>query len=282
MSSSDDFVDLEEAIIRDCTDHEQKNGHLDDYSRSLPFGDYFVKFGGYASFLPEVMTLEYVAKLASKDASAPRVPQVYHFFHRDKQMSYVVMEFIPMVKVSPKDLAPLAALAVRWMRGVPAPDDVVLGQLGDGRARHVIFKNYKAPLDFTSVEALERFFNRAVARLPPSQNPVTDISIANEPLVLTQSDMHSCNFGVDTAGRAVVLDAGDLGWLPQSLADYTLFGTTGFARAVAAYLYDDPDVAARVQQSPNLASMDRVKVLLWTAYPSSLGLDNDGYLPSRR
>ncbi|KAG8921587.1 hypothetical protein FRC01_000174 [Tulasnella sp. 417] len=228
------------------------------------------------------MTLEYVAKLASKDASAPRVPQVYHFFHRDERMAYVVMELIPLVKVSPKDLAPLAALAVRWMRGVPAPDDVVLGPLGHGCARHVIFKNYRAPLDFTSVEALERFLNRAVARLLPSRDPVADISIANERLVLTQSNMDSSNFGVDTAGRAVVFDAGDLGWLPESLADYTLFRTTGFARAVAACLYDDPDVATRVKQSPTLASMGQVRGLLWTAYPASLGLDNDGYRLSRK
>ena len=57
--------------------------------------------------------------------------QVYHFFHDNERiMTYVVME------------------------------DIVLGPKGSGRARHVVFKGCRAPLDFVSVVALERYFNK--------------------------------------------------------------------------------------------------------------------------
>jgi hypothetical protein len=177
------------------------------------------------------------------------------------------------------------------MRSVPAPHDVVLGPKGNGRARHVVFKDFKAPLDFISVGALERYFNKvclpdvcplpsadaqlfllsrqAVAKLRHRFPTVADIHIAHEPLVLTQSDMDASNFGVDAAGRPVVLDSGEIGWLPESLDLYTLFRTTGFARKVAAHLFD-PDEATRLCAQPNLASMAGVRTLLGQAAPPNL------------
>ncbi|KIO27483.1 hypothetical protein M407DRAFT_23297 [Tulasnella calospora MUT 4182] len=261
MSSSEDFVALEPAIISACAKHEQENGHKRDYRRCLPFGSYFVKFDADWSFLPEVTTLKYLADLAKNDASAPRVPQVHHFFNRNERMAYVVMEFIQLVEVPTADLAVKAAQAVFWMRGVPAPSDVVLGPLSSGPARHVVFKNRVAPLDFVSVEALERYFNKVVEKLRMRFRNIADVSIANEQLVLTQSDMDPSNFGVDAAGRSVILDPGEIGWLPESLALYTLFRTTEFASDVAACLYT-PEDAARLGAHPNLASMAVVRVML--------------------
>ena len=46
---------------------------------------------------------------------------------------------------------------------------------------------------------------------------IPDVSIADEPLVLTQSDMDRSNFSVDTTERPVILDPGEIGWLPESL-----------------------------------------------------------------
>ena len=70
------------------------------------------------------------------------------------------MECIDLVQVSAETLAPKASQAVRWMRSLPAPHDIVLGPSGNGRARHVVFKGCRAPLDFVSVFALERYFNK--------------------------------------------------------------------------------------------------------------------------
>jgi hypothetical protein len=160
MAPPTNFSALEPAIVSACAQHEREDENDRNYSRCLPFGKYFVKFGSYSSFYSEVMTLIYLADLAKSDPSAPRVPQVYHFFHDNGRMAYVVMEYIDLIQVSAETLAPKAAQAVRWMRTVPAPHDVVLGPKGGGRARHVVFKNCEAPLDFVSLGAMERYFNK--------------------------------------------------------------------------------------------------------------------------
>ncbi|KIO27451.1 hypothetical protein M407DRAFT_23270 [Tulasnella calospora MUT 4182] len=273
MSSSEYFVALEPDIISACAEHERENGHKREYRRCLPIGSYFIKFDAYSSFLPEVTTLKYLADLAKNDASAPRVPQVHHFFHRNGRMAYVVMELIQLVEVPTADLAVKAAQAVLWMRGVPAPSDVVLGPKGPGRARHVVFKNRVAPLDFVSVKALERYFNKAIEKLRLRFKNIADVSIANEQLVLTQSDMDPSNFGVDAAGQSVILDPGEIGWLPESLALYMLFRTTDFARDVTACLYA-PEDAAHLGAHPNLASMGGVRVML--AQAAGPNLNNNG------
>jgi len=277
MSSSTNFAALEPAIVSACAQHERENEKDRNYRRCLPFGKYFIKFDAYSSFYPEVVTLKYLADLAKSDASAPRVPQVYHFFHDNGRMAYVVMEYIDLVQVSAETLAPKAAQAIRWMRTVPAPHDVVLGPMGNGRARHVVFKNREAPLDFASLDALERYINEAVSKIPQQISTIANVSIAHEPLVLTQSDMDASNFGVDAAGRPVVLDFGEIGWLPESLDLYTLFRTKAFARKVAPHLFG-PDEATRLRELPNLAPIAGARMILGMAAEPSLNLDNNGYI----
>ena len=79
------------------------------------------------------------------------------------------------------------------------------------------------------------------------------VSIADEPLVLTQSDMDRSNFGVDTAGRPVILDPEAIGWLPESMELFALFGPAYFAHTVAEH-FDAPEAAARLQTRSNLRS----------------------------
>ena len=287
MSSSTYFADLQASIISTCTKHERDNGRKPDYSRAFPFHGYFIKFGPHSTFDPEVMTLKYLADLATKDSSAPRVPQVLHYFYQQGGMAYVVMELIQLDQVSPEILAERAAQAVRWMRDMRAPDDLVLGPKGRGPARHVVFKDSEALQNYRSVKALERYFNKVRCIGPPllmlifsfpqavemvrqlqSKN-IPDVNIVDEPLVLTQSDMDRSNFGVDTAGRPVILDPGEIGWLPQSFGLFTLFNTTGFARVVAEHLFT-PEAAAVLRAHPNLNSMAEVKALLGTAARPSL------------
>jgi hypothetical protein len=59
-------------------------------------------------------------------------------------------------------------------------------------------------LTFSFPQAVEKVRQRYSKNIP-------DISIADEPLILTQSDMDHSNFGVDTAGRPVILDPGAIG-----------------------------------------------------------------------
>ena len=63
---------------------------------------------------------------------------------------------------TPTDVAPEAvAKALQWLRLVPAPPDLTLGSVGGGRARHELFKNYQAPLPFSSAKALQNYMNQA-------------------------------------------------------------------------------------------------------------------------
>ncbi|KAJ7210627.1 hypothetical protein B0H12DRAFT_1033678 [Mycena haematopus] len=270
MISPPNLVDLQEDIIRACSKHERENGRKPNYSRAFPFQGYFLKFGSYPTFEPEVQTLQYLADLSASDPSAPRVPRVLHYFYEEGGMAYVVMDLIQLIPVSPGVLREKTAQAVRWMRDVRAPDDVILGPKGGGPARHKVFKYTEAPLNYRSVAALERYFNKAVEIVRRLRHKtIADVSIADEPLVLTQSDMHRSNFGVDTAERPVILDPGQIGWLPESLGLFTLFQTTAFARRVAEQLFT-PEEAAVLRAQPNLHSMAEVKVLLATAAGPSL------------
>ncbi|KAG8913126.1 hypothetical protein FRC00_002989 [Tulasnella sp. 408] len=252
-------TDFEEAIVSACDTHERNNWRVVGYRRCLLVGGFFVKYGGYSSVHPAYLTQVHLANAANAVPEV-HIPEVHHFFHRDNGMAYVVMEHIEMIEVSTEELVQKTAQAVKWMHSVEAPDEVVLGPLGSGPARHVVFKDCVAPLDFTSVDALERFLNKAFGKIRVfSKKPIADISFAGERLVLTQSDINPGNFGVDRERRLCIFDFTEIGWLLESFADYTLLFTTDFAAAVATVL--------GTRTSPNLYSMGRTT----TATQSLLG-----------
>lgn len=88
--------------------------------------------------------------------------------------------------------------------------------------------------------------------------------------------MNRQNFGVDTSERPVILDFEQIGWLPESLGLFTLFKTTGFARAVTEHLFT-PEEASVLRAQPNLSSMAHVKALLSTAATPSLRTFTHGF-----
>ncbi|KAI5830566.1 hypothetical protein K523DRAFT_351558 [Schizophyllum commune Tattone D] len=114
----------------------------------------------------------------------------------------------------------------------------------------------------------------AVTTIRRRRPSIADINIADEPLVLTQSDMDLSNFGVDTAGRPVIFDFGQIGWLPESLANYSLLGTSTFASGVSAGVLGDS--LRSVAESANMKSMGAVRMHLGMSFSHDLGLDCDG------
>lgn len=213
------------------------------------------------------------ASIAQRNLSAPRVPVVHHIFQHE-HLTYAIIESIETIQVSTDIFLRKVAAAVLWLRRQPVLPGVVLGPLGSGRAWHAIFKNKYAPLRFTGTMALERFLNKAVSTLQRWQPGLAEINIAGEPLVLTQSDMDPRTFAVDATGRPVIFDFGEIGWLPQSLANFTLLRTSRFANAVSVCVFgDDLDSVAA---SSNLDSMCAVKTYLGTGFKSNLGLDENG------
>ena len=109
----------------------------------------------------------YVSQCAKLDESAPRIPEILHFFSRDDTlMAYAVMDYIKPACAPVPDLPQRVALALQWLRDLPPPQGHVgIGPLGDDCANHMLFKNYTAPFQFSSIQALERYLNRVGPRL---------------------------------------------------------------------------------------------------------------------
>ncbi|EKM73995.1 hypothetical protein AGABI1DRAFT_88327 [Agaricus bisporus var. burnettii JB137-S8] len=261
MPSAPFDIALEDTIVEACIQHLLKFSlHLDDYRLCLVVNGFFVKFNNYVDIYPEYETLKYISQCAKNDINAPRVPEIVHFFHReDLCWEYLVMENINLTP-PPEDFFQRVAKAIQWLHDCPVPPDGArIGPVGSGRARHWLFWEYEAPLEFSSLLALERFLNRAIEKLPPQGRASTaPISISHEQLVFMQSDMDESNFGVDDEGRTCLFDFTTVGLLPESFASYTMSLT------------------------PNQRSMCRVaSILVMSSGP--LGLDKDGNpVPPRR
>ncbi|KAL1730647.1 hypothetical protein EV714DRAFT_210236 [Schizophyllum commune] len=272
MTSSASFVAHEQDITVACAQHELAHAQQIDYRRCISFiiddTRYFVKFGDTVSFASEAVTQQELARVARGEQDAPHVPAIHHIFAHE-HLTYAIMEFVETMEVPMDVFVQKVADAVLWLRRQPAPPSVALGPLGGGRAWHKIFKDSCAPLPFTSAVALERFLNKAVATIRRRRPNIADINIADEPLVLTQSDMDPSNFGVDTAGRPVIFDFGQIGWLPESLANYSLLGASTFASGVSTGVLGNR--LRSVAKSSNVKSMGAVRMHLGMSFSHDLG-----------
>jgi hypothetical protein len=103
---------------------------------------------------------------------------------------------------------------------------------------------------------------QVVQRVRRPYIPIDDVSLVNEDVILTQSDMHACNFGVGFDGRAVIFDAATIQALPVTLADFTLLRTTPFATAVSKHVFDPVERAARLA-SPSMKSLAEARRYLF-------------------
>ena len=167
MSLDNPFVALEPAIITACASYEKDNYTLPGYRRVISFANYIIKFGDTQSFPSEVQMHDHFAKVTQKDLTAPRVPLIHHIF-KHGYITFAVIERIQLVPAAEDVFVQKVADAVLWMRNQPCPAGVTLGPLGSGFACHEVFKDYRAPLPFTSVIALEKYLNVVCARLAPS------------------------------------------------------------------------------------------------------------------
>ncbi|KAL4070554.1 hypothetical protein J3A83DRAFT_4372740 [Scleroderma citrinum] len=250
---------FETTVISTCIAHERVHWRDKDYRRCVVIEqNYFVKFDDYETLRPRVETQKYIYRYAKSDASAPRVPELLHFFESEG-MGYAVMEYInltfpPVLEKA----AEKAAEALKWLSKVPAPPDHALQKL---YSASVLLKHRSlATVLGQSASALTRR-----SRLAPLVEPVR---IGDERLIFTQSDMDPSNFGVDNEGKTVLLDFGDVGLLPVSFALYTMSSSSIFTAAVAKCL-DLPPCS-------NLKSMAVMRGYLWVVSDPTLGLDNDG------
>ncbi|KZP06658.1 hypothetical protein FIBSPDRAFT_1053428 [Athelia psychrophila] len=267
MSSTEQSA-FEAAIADACTKHKEAHWQEYDYRACVSIGtEYFVKFDHPRALWPEIATHKYISEYAQAHADTPRMPRIskvkYHF--GDKRMMYMVMEYITLTN-PPPDLPERTAEAVRWLSGVPAPPGHVFGPLGGGLIRHRFFKNHKAPLAFSSIEALERYIAKARTLLSNlRKEPLESVSLSGERLMFMQADMHPSNFGVDEHGNTVLMDFAQIAMLPESFAAYMLPSNGSLARSLG------------LSRSSNTASMAVISSCLWMVADTKLGLNEDGY-----
>ncbi|KIM92108.1 hypothetical protein PILCRDRAFT_57571, partial [Piloderma croceum F 1598] len=223
---------------------------------------YFVKYDDYETLQPQIPTQLYISRYAESQADAPRIPKVIHHFEGDQGTGYFVMEYIKLSDPSPSDLPERTAEALKWLSGVPAPSEHVMGPLGPGHIRHRFFKDNMAPLLFSSIKALELYIDKVRPYLYFLKHPPSADIFSSEPLIFMQSDMDPSNFGVDNGGNTVLLDFGDIGLLPASFAISTMSLDDTFT-AVAKFL--------GWSGSSNLASITVISHCLWLASDPCLG-----------
>lgn len=155
---------FEAAIAKACLEHERAHWRDDDYRACVLIGtDYFIKFDDPKALWPEIVTQMYISKYAEDTPGTPRIPKIIHHF-RDQQLMYLVMEYIKLAD-DPPDISERTTEALRWLSEVPAPPDHVVGPLGGGIIRHSFFKDYRAPLLFSSIDALERYIEKVCSRV---------------------------------------------------------------------------------------------------------------------
>ncbi|KAJ7660374.1 hypothetical protein DFH06DRAFT_1089702 [Mycena polygramma] len=285
-SLPEDLSALQLAVERAAKLHEnasyRSNGqytrffHLGDFDASYP--DMSVKYTDHVTMEPECVALQVLYTLASSDVdAAPHVPRPIHYFHQSDgwHWGYMVMERVAVREVPYEELCVKTAEAVKWMRAQRPPPMKFFGSLGGCYARHNIFQDTIAPLRFQSVAAAERYFNTVISWIRRPWSPVPNVCLADEEVVLTQSDMDASNFGVDTDGRPVIWDAATIQALPVTLADFTLLRTTQFAKDVAAHMFTEDEMAAR-RREPNMMSLGEVRRRVFMGADPTYGLDEDG------
>ncbi|KAJ3511202.1 hypothetical protein NLJ89_g4239 [Agrocybe chaxingu] len=260
---------LEAAIMAACTKHAEEHWRDNGYRGCVFIGpDYFVKYDDKESLWPQIATQLYIYNYAESQADTPRIPKVIHHFEGDQGRAYLVMEYIKLTD-SPPDLHERTAEALRWLSGVPAPPNHVIGPLGGGCIRHSFFKDNEAPLLFSSIEALERYMEKGRSRLSRLANPpVKPVRISGERLIFTQPDIPPSNFGVDEDRKTVLLNFEETALLPESFAMYSMSSDASFAAVADSLGWSG---------SSNLASMAAISHCLWMTADPELGLDEDGY-----
>ncbi|KAJ6450509.1 hypothetical protein C8R45DRAFT_758890, partial [Mycena sanguinolenta] len=86
---------------------------------------------------------------------------------------------------------------------------------------HCVYGMGQAPVPFIDVAALETHVNEALRRRP--RRPTDRVSLANEPLVFTHSDITLDNFLRDLPTRRIwLVDCGHINVLPASFFTFHL------------------------------------------------------------
>ncbi|KAG8900151.1 hypothetical protein FRC00_014230 [Tulasnella sp. 408] len=243
----------------------------------------FIKFG--SELMGGAETQKYLYEQSVRNPSAPRLPVVYDSFETGRfGREYIVMEYIEAPTVEywldkKPDMAELlydkVTEAVRWILDCPLPAEPRFGPVGRGPAQHRVFPDQIAPLEFDSVEAVQRYLNTALTRFTPklAARP-TLVDFSNEEVCFYHSDIRPSNFHYDPETQKVtIVDLQHVGMGPKSFASYPLHAShhndREFLQAIATRI--------DYQRTDSINGMGRASGYLVMCSNPTLGLDQSGY-----
>ncbi|KAL1668904.1 hypothetical protein GGF50DRAFT_110888 [Schizophyllum commune] len=253
---------MEAAIVAACREHQVQHGRR--RAGYVVLNQYIVQYGEPAVLDHSVKMRVFLASTEPRP-DKPYIPQLIHHFDNGQGTAYVVLEYVKLAK-SPVDLDKRIAAVVTWLSGLQTPPGHKLGPLGGGHIRHAFFDGQEAPLPFESVEALERYVEKGRTKLYKHGQGIDPISLRDERLLCTQADLDKSHFGVDEAGRTVLMGLRSISFVPETFARYTLVNAKLATLADRLGLSGESDMKA----------MAAIAHVLGMTADSTLGLDNQG------
>ncbi|KAG8927229.1 hypothetical protein FRC01_007778 [Tulasnella sp. 417] len=244
----------------------------------------FIKFG--YELMGGAETQKYLYEQSMRDPSAPRLPAVYDSFESGGlgwRRGYIVMEYIeaPTVEYWLEHKPDMAELlydkvteAVRWILDCPLPAEPRFGPVGRGPAHHHAFADLIAPLEFDSVEAVQRYFNAALTRFTPKRVTPLSVDFSNEEVCFYHSDIRPANFHYDPETQKItIVDLDHVGMGPKSFASWPFHAVHHvdyeFRRIIATRI--------NYELTENISGMARASGYLIMCSNPTLGLDNSGH-----
>lgn len=211
----------------------------------------YIKYGHNRSSLrdSEARTHQFaydsLQRLPQQDRQGVRIPEIYRIMQAGN-WTYIVMEYI-----RGKTLAKLMEdretfketyqyyydsieRALKLLLSFPVPKDAAPGPYGGGIIQHPLFKDYRAAIQYDSVDMLERHLNKVSTVI--SKDALT-VSLERD-LHFVFADLYEGNFMFTDNGDVYVIDFEQAGFLPLSFMTYAMVQM----RAVAGMLHDKLDL----------------------------------------
>ncbi|KAG8920055.1 hypothetical protein FRC01_000950 [Tulasnella sp. 417] len=245
----------------------------------------FIKFG--SELMGEAETQKFLYEQSVQNPSAPRLPAVYDSFEIGVvgcRRGYIVMEYVedPTVEdwlEKKPDMAEVlhdkVAEAVRWILNCPLPENPRFGPVGRGPAQHRVFADNIAPLEFDSVDAVQRYFHAVLSRFTAKRAvSLPPVDFSKEELCFYHSDIRPSNFHYDPETQKVtIVDLQHVEIGPKSFASYPFHVNHHLDREFRLA------IATRIdyERTESISGMSRASGYLVMCSNPTMGLDKYGY-----
>lgn len=250
----------------------------------------YIKYGDneYALRDSEARTHQYaydaLQRVPEQDRQGVRIPEIYRIIETENS-TYIIMEYIrgrTLAKVMEDESVFVETRfyyydrierALKLLLSFPVPKNAAPGPFGGGIIRHPLFKDYRAPIQYDSVDMLEKHLNKVcsgseaiTAFVSYSRAPQVSTTLNQDaPKVTLERDLHFVfadlyegNFMFTDNGDVYVIDFEQASFLPLSFMTYAMVQM----RAVAGALRNKLDLPE--ENVPAMRHICSWFVMSWT------------------